>query len=132
HVGVEGGRERAIIAGDQETNALLHKAKTKYSAKFAWVVLWIGDWHLLEHTLDVMFRKWGGFAIIPLAKASDCHDKKLESKNYHKRHNVFVGVLEAVWKACISEHQGRSVSDEELLNKLLAYTTDRNKHKTHG
>ncbi|CAN0353311.1 unnamed protein product, partial [Pylaiella littoralis] len=103
HVGPESGRRRAVIVGDQETFTLLHKAKSLYSAKFAWALPWIGDWHLLEHTLDVMFRKWGGFAIIPLAKESGCHDKKLEVKNYHKRHNVFVGVLQAVWKACIEE-----------------------------
>ncbi|CAB1097954.1 unnamed protein product [Ectocarpus sp. CCAP 1310/34] len=92
-------------------------------------------WHLLEHTLDVLYRKWGGFAMIPLAKASDCHDKKLESKNYHKRHNVFVGVVEAVWQACISEvnvQQDTALSGEDLLDNLLAYTTDRGKHKTHG
>lgn len=103
HVGVENGRNRVVVVGDQETFTIAHKAKKHHPEKYSWVIPWIGDWHLLEHTLDVLFRKWGGFGIIPLAKAADCYDKKLEGKNYHKRHNVFVGYLEAVWKACIGE-----------------------------
>lgn len=103
HVGVEGGRTRAVVAGDQETFSNMHKAKAKYPQKYSWVLPWVGDWHLLEHTLDVMFRKWGGFGLYKLARASGCYDKKLEGKSYHKRHFVFTGILEAVWKACASE-----------------------------
>ncbi|CAB1121562.1 unnamed protein product [Ectocarpus sp. CCAP 1310/34] len=138
HVGVEKGRRRAVVVGDQETFTLVHKVKKLHKDKYAWVVPWIGDWHLLEHTLDVLFRKWGGFALIPLAKAADCYDKKLEGKNYHKRHNFFVGFLEALWRACIGEVKetpqsgGMRLSDEELLANLLGYRDNQTKHKTFG
>ncbi|CAN0339253.1 unnamed protein product, partial [Ectocarpus sp. 6 AP-2014] len=126
-----------VVVGDQETFTIAHKAKKHHPDKYSWVIPWIGDWHLLEHTLDVLFRKWGGFGIIPLAKAADCYDKKLEGKNYHKRHNVFVGYLEAVWKACIGEVKdsqpgGASLSPEELLARLAGYVDDLTKHKTFG
>lgn len=103
HVGVEGGRTRAVVAGDQETFNNMHKAKAKFPEKYGWVLPWVGDWHFLEHTLDAIFRKWGGFGLYKLARASGCYDKKLEGKSYHKRHFVLVSILEAVWKACASE-----------------------------
>lgn len=82
--------------GDQEAHALVHNAIKTYPDKYKWVVPWVGNCHLLEHTLDVLFRKWGGLGIIKLAKANGISDKKLESNSYHKRHFVLVAALEAV------------------------------------
>ncbi|CAB1118657.1 unnamed protein product [Ectocarpus sp. CCAP 1310/34] len=135
HAGAEHGRRRAVIVGDQETFNLVHKAKQKYEVKYTWAIPWVGDWHLLEHTLDVMFLKWGGFGIMPLAKRSDCYNNKLEKKDYHNRHNVFIGIMEAAWRACVAEVGGSSapaMTDDDVLNELLGYRTDRTKHKTCG
>lgn len=131
HVGEEGGRLRVVLVGDQETFTHAHKAKIII---YDWVLPWIGDWHLLEHTLDVIFRKWGGFGLFPLTKAADGYSKKLEKKDYHKRHFVFVGILEALWKACVGEvesREGRTMEPEELLGRLMQHrgSTD---HKTFG
>lgn len=125
-----------MVAGDQETFSLVHKAIAKYPTKYEWVVPWIGDWHLLEHTLDVLFRKWGGFAILHLSKASGCYDRKLEGKSYHKRHFVLLAVLEALWRACGSEvasasGRGDPLSGEELLKELQSYVGT-NRHSTFG
>lgn len=133
HVGEEGGRLRVVLVGDQETFTHAHKIKEYYGEMYDWVLPWIGDWHLLEHTLDVIFRKWGGFGIFPLAKAADGYNKKLENKDYHKRHFVFVGILEALWKACVGEVESRegTMEPEELLGRLMQHrgSTD---HKTFG
>ncbi|CAB1112218.1 unnamed protein product [Ectocarpus sp. CCAP 1310/34] len=136
HIGAEGGRARAVVAGDQETFTLVHKAEKQFGAKYDWVLPWIGDWHLLEHTLDVLFRKWGGFCVIPLTKAADAYTKKLESKNYHKRHFAFTGILEALWRACVGEIKSQHSTDgpmgaEELLGRLVQYRGS-TKHKTFG
>lgn len=129
-----------MLVGDQETFTNMHKAKQAEPRTYGWVLPWIGDWHLLEHTLDVMFRKWGGFGLYKLARACGCYDKKLEGKNYHKRHFAFVAMLEALWNACTSEvnHlpdegpglEGRAVSPGERLLRKLKIFLDGKKHKT--
>lgn len=43
HVGVEGGRDKVMVVGDQETWALMWKAKEMYGDKYSWIVPWPGD-----------------------------------------------------------------------------------------
>ena len=136
HVGEEGGRIRVIVVRDQETYTLVHKAINQYPLRYKWVVPWISDWHLLEHTLDAMFRKWGGFGILHLAKTRNCYDRKLEGKSYHKRHFVFASLLEALWKACAREvvsesGSGDPLSGEDLFKELQSYLGG-DRHKTFG
>ncbi|CAB1099833.1 unnamed protein product [Ectocarpus sp. CCAP 1310/34] len=138
HVGVDREGGARSLEGTRRPSPSCTRSKNLHEDKYAWALPWIGDWHLLEHTPDVLFRKWGGFALIPLAKAADCYDKKLEGKTYHKRHHFFVGFLEALRQACIGEVKeasqpgGGRLADEELLANLLGYRIDRTKHKTFG
>lgn len=131
YVRVERGWQRLMVVGDQETFALVHKIIKKQPQRYVWIVPWIGDWHLMEHTLDVIFRKWAGFGIMKLAMVGHCW------KSYHKRHFVLVSVLEALWMACADEVQGTETDVDDgstspssrLLRKLHLYVGNAT-HKT--
>ena len=103
HVGVGGGRTRVMVVGDQEIWKLLWEAKAREAEKYKWMMPWPGDWHLMNHALDGIYRKWGGLGIMDLAKAAECHDKKLESGDFHKRHFVLMAAMEALWAFCFDE-----------------------------
>lgn len=56
-VGLEGGRKRALVAGDQETYDLMQQAIKSDLRECAWVIPCIGDWHFLLHVIDVIIRR---------------------------------------------------------------------------
>lgn len=89
-----------MVVGDQEVWKLLWEAK---SLKYGWVFPWPGSWHLMLHSLDVVFRKWAGIGIVNLAKAARCHNKKLDSGDFHKRHFVLMAATKALWEFCLGE-----------------------------
>lgn len=107
HVNEDGGRKMVMVVGDQQIFAHLYKAKEADPLRFRWILPCPGDWHLMDHALDVIFRKFGGFAIMPLAKAAGCFDKKLESGDFHKRHFVLMAVMEALMVFTVEEVEQR-------------------------
>lgn len=106
-VGVEGGRKRAVVTGDQEAYHLMQQVTKNCFDKYAWVALWIVDWHFFLSVLDAIFRRWEGFGIMKLAEVAGVYDKTLEGKGYHKRFLLLMSVLEALWLASM-EREGLS------------------------
>lgn len=90
---------------------------------------------MLAHTLDLLYRKWGGFIIFELAKAGGLYGKTLENKNYHKRRFVLVTVVVAILKAYAGEVRGEGASNlsgsNDVLSRLKRFIESR-KNKLFG
>ena len=61
HIGKEGYPSKVIIAGDQQTYALMKDTQNRCPDHYLWMLVLYGNWHMLQLTAE-MFRDilWDG------------------------------------------------------------------------
>jgi hypothetical protein len=109
HIGEEGFPEQVVVAGDQQTYALMKNLKIKYPRTFSWLIAMPGDWHLLKCAAETLRDMlWEG-GLQHCAKSCKYMKEVNQWKDLHS-------ILTALHEALIHEAIADMCAQNILLN----------------
>ena len=101
-IGQNGHPSKALIAGDQQTYALMQTLIKKNPECYGWVLPYIGDWHLLKNCAEtIRDMLWAG-GLQHLANQCGYHKDLNRWRDIHK---MLVGVHESLWRELCMKYQ---------------------------
>ncbi len=108
-IGHPGYPTYVVIAGDQQTYALMKKLHSKYPQLFKWIIITPGDWHLLKLTSELLRDlMWdGGFRQL----CYECGHKK-QPTQWQEIHMLLVATYETLLRKAILEYANRVGEDD--------------------
>ena len=125
HVRPEGERERAIVAGDEETFRFMYRLKQREGKRYSWLMPYPGDWHLLLHAAKAMLKRYWGAGVEYVAKRLSGDDRKAaEGSDYRRSHHhltvmyeAFMRVvIERFYAACSGREQRATDMEDDIPN----------------
>ena len=97
-----------LLCGDQQTYNIMQTLKKDHPAKYNWVYLYPGDWHLLKLCSELLHDQlWdGGFKQMCAA----CRHKK-EVTQWQDLNNMWLAVYECLMRKAVEKYSVRHTSD---------------------
>ena len=110
HIGEEGYPSKVIIAGDQQTYALMKDLQRKYPDHYLWMVVLHGDWHMLQLTAEVLRDiLWDG----GLKQLShECGHKKLPTQ-WQEIHMLLLALHETLLRKAVLSYYDNITDDDD-------------------
>ncbi|CAN0326984.1 unnamed protein product, partial [Ectocarpus fasciculatus] len=120
-----------LVEGDQETYAVMVKAKAEHPEKFRWMLPHPGGWHIMLHLGKAMLLRYYGAGVESIARWIGADDKKAAGGGNARRthhlmtitYEAFILILREKYKEADGKCDGK---DMDLLGWL------RKKAETHA
>ena len=98
HIGEEGYPSQVILAGDQQTYALMKDIQKKYPNHYSWMAVLHGDWHMLQLTAEILRDVlWdGGLKQL----SNECGHKKIPTQ-WQEIHMLLLALHEVLLRNAI-------------------------------
>ena len=103
---------KVIMAGDQQTYALMKDIQKKYPDHYSWMVVLHGDWHMLQLTAEILRDVlWDG----GLKQLShECGHKKLPTQ-WQEIHMLLLALHETILRKAVLSYHNSSDSTTETM-----------------
>ena len=110
-----------VLVGDQKTYVRINELKHEYGSEFDWVILFIGDWHLLSNYQSMLMKVYYDAGLKELAESNGHRGETLTSikkcSSFKRTHQFLVQAWEAVYRqmfksfTCACDSETLSISD---------------------
>ncbi|CAH1232408.1 Hypp454 [Branchiostoma lanceolatum] len=124
NMGIPEKRQSLILVGDGKTYDLLWKVKKKYPSEFSWAHLYMGDWHVLKNTQEVIMKIFWDSGLKEMAQETHGNGMCATSiglcKNFRGTHIFLMNVWEAMFQLQFDSFLKDTSQDskDELLQEV--------------
>ena len=122
--GIRKTADYLVLVGDQKTYTCVCELKQQYGADLDWVILFIGDWHLLSNYQSVLMKVYYDAGLKDLAESSGRRGETLtfikKCSSYKRTHQFLLQAWEAMYRQMFISFKCAKDSDDDSVSDFLA------------
>ena len=88
-------KKHVVLEEDQATYERQRSLKAEYGTDLSWLIIFLGDWHILKNYQEVLFKVYYDRGLMELARASGYQPKSVGT-NFQRTHYFLLEVWESM------------------------------------